>query len=463
MMDLSRFDLKGGRGPSTGLACELCAGVAAAEVLKIVLKHGSVRAAPWYHHFDAYRSRWKRGWLPLGNRNPLQQLKLAVARRVAARLSRNAQPPMRDPATMTDMEYIVDQASWAPSGDNTQPWRFEVLDEDRVIVHLTSKGDIYDYSDGEPTLIAGGFLLETMRIAASCRKRELRWQYLGARDRTHRFDVVLRRANLPVDPLLSFIPIRSVNRGAYRLQPLAPSQKAALELALGPEFTIEWLEAFPKRWRIAYINAVATNIRLSIPETYAVHRRILDFERDFSPNGLPIRAIGLDPIAQRLTRYLMKSWRRVDLMNRFGGGTLLARLEMDLIPGLFCAAHFAIRAKFGNPGAAVERACRLGEAAQRFWLTATQLGLSVQPTLATICFARRSSEVAPFTQHKSARAQAKWLLSQPELGDIHDCIQFRGRIGIPRSLKVTSRSVRMQPDELTDIDRIAAREIEIIC
>jgi hypothetical protein len=301
-----------------------------------------------------------------------------------------------------------------------------------------------------------------MRIAASCRKRELRWQYLGARDRTHRFDVVLRRTDLPVDPLLSFIPIRSVNRGAYRLQPLAPSQKAALERALGPEFAIEWLEAFPKRWRISYINTVATNIRLSIPETYAVHRRILDFERDFSPNGLPIRTIGLDPIAQRLTRYLMKTWRRVDLMNRFGGGTLLARLEMDLIPGLFCAAHFAIRAKFGNPGTAVERACRLGEAAQRFWLTATQLGLSVQPTLATICFARRSSEVALFTQHKSARAQAKWLLSQPELGDIDDCIQFRGRIGIPRSLKVTSRSVRMQPDELTEIDQIAAREIEII-
>jgi nitroreductase len=30
---------------------------------------------------------------------------------------------------------ILDLARWAPSGDNSQPWRFEVLSDDHVAVH----------------------------------------------------------------------------------------------------------------------------------------------------------------------------------------------------------------------------------------------------------------------------------------------------------------------------------------
>jgi len=33
---------------------------------------------------------------------------------------------------------------------------------------------------------------------------------------------------------------------------------------------------------------------LRLPEAYEVHREILDFDRDFSPTGIPARAIGLD-------------------------------------------------------------------------------------------------------------------------------------------------------------------------
>ena len=29
-----------------------------------MLRRGTVRAAPKYQHFDPYRGRWKRGWLP---------------------------------------------------------------------------------------------------------------------------------------------------------------------------------------------------------------------------------------------------------------------------------------------------------------------------------------------------------------------------------------------------------------
>ena len=72
------------RGPSTPMACQLCAGVAATEVLKIALGRGKVLAAPWGMQFDAYRGRAVRTWRPGGNRHPLQRLAIALGHRFLA-------------------------------------------------------------------------------------------------------------------------------------------------------------------------------------------------------------------------------------------------------------------------------------------------------------------------------------------------------------------------------------------
>lgn len=68
------------RGPSTAMACDLCAGVMGTAVLKVLLKRGPLRPAPWGMHFDAYRQKLRFTWRPLGNRNPLQKLLLAFIR-----------------------------------------------------------------------------------------------------------------------------------------------------------------------------------------------------------------------------------------------------------------------------------------------------------------------------------------------------------------------------------------------
>ncbi|HZU39067.1 MAG TPA: ThiF family adenylyltransferase, partial [Gemmataceae bacterium] len=74
-LDLTQVDLSAGRGPSAGLACQLCSGVAAAEVVKILLGRSPILAAPWYSQFDAYRQLFCRRRLRWGNRHPLQRLK----------------------------------------------------------------------------------------------------------------------------------------------------------------------------------------------------------------------------------------------------------------------------------------------------------------------------------------------------------------------------------------------------
>ena len=80
------------RGPSTVMACQLCAGMAATEALKIMLKRGKVYAAPMVVHFDAYRSKLTRTWRPWGNRNPIQRAAIAIARRQLGIRRRTGRP-----------------------------------------------------------------------------------------------------------------------------------------------------------------------------------------------------------------------------------------------------------------------------------------------------------------------------------------------------------------------------------
>jgi len=82
--DMSRVNLAECRGPSNIAACQLCAGVAAIETLKLLLDRGGVRLAPWGSQFDAYRMRYSRTWRPGGYKNPLQRLMSSLVRRQLA-------------------------------------------------------------------------------------------------------------------------------------------------------------------------------------------------------------------------------------------------------------------------------------------------------------------------------------------------------------------------------------------
>jgi hypothetical protein len=255
-----------------------------------------------------------------------------------------------------------------------------------------------------------------------------------------------RGAHVVADSLVPLLTVRSVDRRPYRRTPLTPEQKAAFAAAIGNAYEIDWHESLAARWHTARINARATDIRLSIPEAFEVHREVVDWERNFSPTGIPGATIGLDPVARRLTRWLMRDWRRLHAANRLGG-TALARLEMDLIPGIFCAAHFTVLAKV-RPEATAQPQFLLaaGEALQRFWLTATRFGLVMQPSLAPLCFAHYGRAGTAFTQDRRIREKAHALaaiVDRDAAASAGSAI-FGGRLGVPAFRRVTARSMRRE-------------------
>lgn len=81
LVDPSAINFEERRGPSTIMGCQLCAGVAATEALKILLGRGEVLAAPHGSHFDAYRNKFVHTHFPGGNNHWRQKLAMRIARR----------------------------------------------------------------------------------------------------------------------------------------------------------------------------------------------------------------------------------------------------------------------------------------------------------------------------------------------------------------------------------------------
>ena len=456
LVDTSRVDLKHHRGPSTAMACELCAGMAASHALKILLNRGKVPAAPRGIHFDAYRNKMSHTWRPGGNRNPVQRLGLRIARKRLSEKLTASSSTQEDDTPDTVIARILDLARWAPSGDNTQPWRFEIIDKNHFLIHTDDTRDwcVYDL-DGKASQTAAGALLETIAIAASGEKMDATFRI--PQDGSSESKPVIRVSlsespDLQTDPLLPFIRSRVTQRRPLSTMPLTAIQKNVLQQSTGSGYRIVWIEGWAQKWWMAKLLFHNAGIRLTIPEAYEVHKRIIQWDARFSEDRIPDRAVGLDPVALKLMRWAMQSWKRVQMMNRYFAGTLMPRIQLDLMPALRCAAHFIIISE--KPLESIENYLEGGRALQRFWLTSTSLGLQFQPEMTPLIFSRYHAASENFTQDAHAIRLAGDLASRLSLSigekDLAHAV-FMGRLGTGRV--PDARSVRLSVKKQLLVDR----------
>lgn len=352
-----------------------------------------------------------------------------------------------------DLLKILDIARWAPSGDNTQPWRFAIDGDDHIVVHGFDTRDhvVYDF-DGHPSQIAHGALLESIRIAATGLGFDATWSLRAdCPDTAPIYDVrLVRRPHVTPDPLLPFIRDRVVQRRPMSFTPLTGEQKEALAAAAGPDYELRFLESFSDRLKVARLLWDNAYIRLTCPEAYAVHRSIIEWGARYSKDRLPERALGVDPLTGKLMKWVMQSWERVDFFNRYLFGTVAPRLQMDALPAVGCAAHVVIRAL--RQPVDVEGHVRAGIAMQRIWLTATAQGLYLQPELTPVIFrwyARAGKTISMLaginSRLLSVARRFEKLIGAKET----DPVVFFCRIG--HSVKPDSRSTRMNVDELMHV------------
>lgn len=417
LLDASTINFRTHRGPSMSLACDLCAGVAASQALKILLQRGKVVAAPRGLQFDAYQNRLVHTWLPWGMANPSQQVKLWLARRRFAQMQ-NLKPssPLDTASKQGTIHQILDLARWAPSGDNTQPWRFVIKADDHVVVKGFDTRDrvVYDL-EGRASQTALGALSETIDIAARVKGLQCDMQRRAdAPEETPTFDIFFHPITVQPSPheiqLARVIRARCTQRRPLSRRRLRDQQRRRLVEAVGVDHEVVWLEGQPTLRKVARLLFRNAHIRLTMPEAYPVHRDIIQWHAQYSPDRIPEQAIGLDPLTTRLMQWTLQSWRRVAFMNRYMGGTLLPRLQLDFWPALNCAAHFVVVSR--NPLNSVDDYVAGGRAMQRFWLTATALGLQYQPEMTPLIFASYIEHGIEFTKQPHCLENARLVTEQ---------------------------------------------------
>jgi hypothetical protein len=451
LVDDSRLDLEGRKGPSTPMGCELCAGVAASQAMKILLHRGPVLAAPRALHFDAYSNKCKISWRPNGMHNPLQRIALAIGRKSLNERLALAQAKTPPSGDASPIERVLELARWAPSGDNTQPWRFQATAEDACVVHASDTRNwcVYDL-EGRASQIAVGAMLETAAIAASGegKQAQIRLQP-DSPESAPRIDVNLQAAEQAAsDPLLPFIKTRVTQRRPFTTEPLLPLDKQKLEGSLPEGYKVVWIEGKSARKKMARLLFLNAHIRLTIPEAYQVHSRIIEWNARYSVDRIPDQAVGLDPVALKLMRWAMKSWQRVRFLNRYLAGTWMPRLQLDWNPGLKCAAHFLIVAD--EKADSVADFLAAGRALQRFWLTSTSLSLQFQPEMTPLIFSQYVENGTAFTQDQKAQQNAKRLREHLQflVGGEANLSRgvFMGRVGYGPA--PVSRSTRLPREQL---------------
>ena len=211
---------------------------------------------------------------------------------------------------------------------------------------------------------------------------------------------------------------------------LRPADRAALASSLGPGYRVVWVEGTGPKVSMARLLFLNAKIRLTIQEGYEVHRRIIEWNSGFSDDRIPDRALGLNPLAVALMKWAMKSWARVDFLNRYLAGSVLPRIEMDALPALACAAHFFIVAD--SPPEQLQDYLHAGRAMQRFWLTTAALGLQFQPEMTPLIFSVYARDGVRFTRSETALQTAATLRNR--LGELIgpnnlNAAVFAGRIG----------------------------------
>ncbi len=81
-VDPESVDLSIRKAPSIASGCKLATGIVCSQAILAILHPQELKPIPHYTCYDARLNKLKRGYLWMGNRNPLQKLKFMLARKL---------------------------------------------------------------------------------------------------------------------------------------------------------------------------------------------------------------------------------------------------------------------------------------------------------------------------------------------------------------------------------------------
>ncbi|MEZ4195399.1 MAG: hypothetical protein R3B53_03365 [Candidatus Paceibacterota bacterium] len=296
----------------------------------------------------------------------------------------------------SDILNIIKSGTKAPSGDNLQPWRFEVSGNVISIFHREEilSGPIDRLS--EATNVTYGALIENMVIASDHYGYDANVTYFPDESDPWRIaDICLvENSEDKGVRLFEYIEKRVTDRRPYQTLSLDSSVLDEIsELSQSLENDMRLIVLDNK----AKIRIIARLITLQLKITFSNK----PFHHEFfgslrwnkrsairTKDGLDAITLELNLAKQFLFRYILGVWPIVNFLNKFGIADLAAKLEESRY--MQAGAYIAIVSKNHQPSDYV----KAGQLFERLWLVLTRAGLSAQPAFSSILI-KQVLDVAP--------------------------------------------------------------------
>ncbi|MEK7650491.1 MAG: nitroreductase family protein [Patescibacteria group bacterium] len=345
-----------------------------------------------------------------------------------------------------DIQEIIDLAIWAPSGDNSQPWRFQIIENKLRIFNIPNRDNPILNFQQSGSYLAHGALIENLNLLAKVRGYDstiILFPDKTNSDFVAEITLVRNALGQVSDNLEQYVSKRHTNRKPYQTEPLDEPTAEALKGAVSQEYGQVVLVT--DRKKIDQVAPLLSNMERIALENKDLHHsffRSIFWNKVRNQKGKPglfIETLELPPPARPLFK-LLKFWPVTCFANFFGFSRLASKGNAKLYAQ--SGAYIAIMSKQDDPVGFVNA----GRLMQRAWLTATSLSLSVQPVTGVLFMGRRflSGDTGDFTQEHVDLAVSSYqkLRSIVGLSD-QDTIAILLRVGYGKT--ATARSGRMDP------------------
>lgn len=279
------------------------------------------------------------------------------------------------------IQKILEAAAKAPSGDNMQPWSFEILGDgsEVALFNLPEKDDSYYNYQQKASYIAHGAVLENIVIAA---------QQLGAGADIELFpeslnpDLVAKIKFSPQQaqehPLYPAIFSRNTNRFFFKQQPIAGDVISQMLEHNNNDSLKLYLET--ERQKIQSLAKILKiNDRL-VFEIKSIHSFLFDKIRwnkqqvESTQDGMPIGTLGLT-VLEQLFFPLLKFWHVVKAFNGVGLSRIVG------LKGWIGSRNASMLGMISMKSTDNRAFVESGRLLQRIWLESAKQGLAFQPVI----------------------------------------------------------------------------------
>jgi nitroreductase len=290
-----------------------------------------------------------------------------------------------------DVDSILHSATQAPSGDNSQPWRFRI-DADSISILNTVGKDYSPYNYKERgSIFAIGAAVENAVITAN--SFHLRTDVSLFPDQSDPDVVATLRfqpsETLSKDPLAPYVESRMTNRKPYAKKALHGDHRTELlnvfHSASGCSLSL--IETSSSIARFGKLVSLSDQL---IFEEQAIHDAIFSSIRwtrdeEQANRGMYIKTLELPPPALLLFKHL-RHWSNAQRLNRISIARFIAAQSAKVY------SHSAAIGMITIPNEDSKEYVMAGRAFERLWLTATKLGIQLQPMAALPYLAQRITE-----------------------------------------------------------------------